>query len=255
MTAPAMAFGGGGWLRNRLKPPGMGLNIFGTPVPATPAVAAPAPPAASSTAPWTQYQVPGGQGTNPYGGDLLNKAKQRFEQAKYRDIRQRSARSTGLYDLYGSALADPTGQTAKYQGAFDTAAQGMAAPAMRDFTQQLASVQGNTAARFGGNASTEENRGVYNTSDLFSRNLSEALARLAPQAVTAGQNATGELGTAARGATGELDQALGGFDPTKLKKGNALAKILGTGLGIAGEVASGGSLGPALLAGGANFFK
>lgn len=168
---------------------------------------------------------------SPYTG-LGNKAKQRFEKQKYADIGQRHERAGGLYDLYGSALRDPAGTGRQFQGFFDEAAQGIAAPAMRDFDQLLARVGANTAARFGGNASSEEQRNVYNTSDLFLRNLSEALARLAPQAAQLGQSYTGELGTAARGATSELDQLLAMFDPTKLKKGGGLGKILGTAVGV-----------------------
>jgi hypothetical protein len=171
---------------------------------------------------------------NPYTG-LGNRAKQRFAKQQYADIGQRYGRSAGLYDLYGSALADPAAAGHKFQGFFDEAARGITAPAMRDFTNTLSGVQANTAARFGGNASSEESRQTYNTSDLFSRNLAEALARLAPQAAQLGQNYTSELGGAARGATSELDDLLRGFDPTKLKRGNALAKILGTGLGVAGN--------------------
>jgi len=177
---------------------------------------------------------------NPYTG-LGNRAKQQFTKQQYTDIGQRADRSAGLYDLYGSALADPVAQGRKFQGFFDEAAHGIAAPAMRDFDQSLATVSANTAARFGGNASSEEQRNVYNTSDLFSRNLSEALARLAPQAAQMGQNYTGELGTAARGATSELDQLLMGFDPTKLKKSNGLAKLGGTALGIGANLLLPGS--------------
>lgn len=171
---------------------------------------------------------------------LGHKARQRFEQGKYRDIQQRGTRTAGLYDLYGSALADPAAQGRKFQGFFDEAAQGIAAPAMRDFTNQLTTVGANTAARFGGNVSSEEQRQTYNTSDLFSRNLSEALARLAPQAAQMGQNYTGELGTAARGSEAGLDELLGMFDPKKLAKGKGFLKTLGTLAGTAGGFALGG---------------
>lgn len=178
----------------------------------------------------------------PYTG-LGHKAKQNFEKGKYRDIQGRSARSAGLYDLYGSALADPAAQGRKFQGFFDEAAHGIAAPAMRDFTNQLATVGANTASRFGGNVSSEEQRQTYNTSDLFSRNLSEALARLAPQAAQLGQNYTGELGTAARGSEAGLDELLGMFDPKKLAKGKGLTKILGTAAGASGGFFLGGPAG------------
>jgi hypothetical protein len=171
---------------------------------------------------------------NPYTA-LGNKAKQRFYKNVYADIGQRSQRATGAYDLYGQALADPAAAGRKFQGFFDEAAGGITAPAMRDFTNQLSTVGAQSAARFGGNASSEEQRNVYNTSDLFSRNLTEALARLAPQAAQLGQNYTGELGTAARGATSELDRLIGGYDPEKLKKSNLLGKVVGTGLSVASK--------------------
>lgn len=178
---------------------------------------------------------------------LGKRAKQHFAEGQYRDVQQRSDRTAGLYSLYGSALADPAAQGRKFTGFFNEAAQGIAAPAMRDFSQQLATVGANTAARFGGNASTEEQRNVYNTSDLFSRNLSEALSRLAPQAAQMGQNYTGELGTAARGSEGGLDAVLSTFDPKKLAKGNGMLKTLG---GLAGT-AAGSFLGPFGAAAGA----
>lgn len=177
--------------------------------------------------------------TAPYTS-LGKKAKQRFTQGQYRDIQGRSERTSGLYGLYGSALADPAAQGRKFSGFFDQAAQGIAAPAMRDFTNQLAGVQASTAARFGGNASTEEQRNVYNTSDLFSRNLSEALARLAPQAAQMGQNYTSELGGAARGSEQGLDQLLAMFDPKRLAKGKGVLKTLGTLGGAAAGFAIGG---------------
>jgi hypothetical protein len=176
---------------------------------------------------------------NPYGS-LGKRAKQHYGQHQYADVQGRAQRTGDLYSLYGSALADPAAQGRKFSGFFDEAAHGIAAPAMRDFGNQLAGVQASTAARFGGNASTEEQRNVYNTSDLFSRNLSEALARLAPQAAQMGQNYTSELGGAARGSENSLDELLSMFDPTKLAKGKGVLKTLGTLGGAAAGFAIGG---------------
>lgn len=131
-----------------------------------------------------------------------------------------------LDDLYKKALKNPAAPGQAYQGFFNEAAQGYAAPAMRDFAKTLSGVQANTAARFGGNASTEESRQEYNTSDLFSRNLSEALARLAPQAAQLGLQYTRELGQGKRS-----------------QKGPPWAKLLGTLGGGALGFAAGGPAG------------
>lgn len=100
------------------------------------------------------------------------------------------------YGMYQQALQNPTAAADQFGKYFQSAADAYTKPAMQQFNQQLAQVQGNTAARFGGNASTEEGRNVYNTSNLFSQNLTNALAGLAPQQVAAGQNYTSQLGNA-----------------------------------------------------------
>lgn len=150
-------------------------------------------------------------------------------------------RAGTLAGRYDSALADPRGQAGLFQSFYGDAANALAAPAMRDFRNTLAEVQGNTAARFGGNASSEESRNIYNTSDLFSRNLAEQIAGLAPQAVNAGMNYTSQLGQAAGNAADERDRlsqmilsGIGGYGAAK-KKTN-LGGILG---GIAGAVLPG----------------
>lgn len=159
-------------------------------------------------------------------------------------------RAHDLAGRYDTELADPTHAAGLFSSFYDKAAQGFAAPAMRDFANTISGVQANTAARFGGNASSEEGRNVYNTSDLFSRNLSESLARLAPQAVSQGLDYTGQLGQAAGGAANERDQlnqqVLSGINMygAKKKKGNLLGAALGAvtgGLkgGLAGAVSGG----------------
>lgn len=151
-------------------------------------------------------------------------------------------RAHDLAGRYDTELADPTHAAGLFSSFYDKAAQGFAAPAMRDFANTLSGVQANTAARFGGNASNEEGRNVYNTSDLFSRNLSESLARLAPQAVSQGLDYTGQLGQAAGGAANERDQLnqqiLSGINMygAKKKKGNLLGTVLGA---VASKVTGG----------------
>lgn len=163
-----------------------------------------------------------------------------------REARDRSRTRRSAFD---AALADPTGQADLFRDYFDSAARGIAAPAMRDFGNTLATVQANTASRFGGNASSAESKNLYNTGDLFSRNLSEALARLAPQAAGMGLQYTGMLGGAADAATAERDRLssliLQGVSlyPQKEKKGNVLGSLLGAGLSFI----PGGSVASALL--------
>lgn len=156
---------------------------------------------------------------------------------------ERTTRMGERQGAYDQALSDPTGTANLFRSYFDEAAQGIAAPAMRDFGNTLASVQGNTAARFGGNASSLEQKNVYNTSDLFSRNLSEALARLAPQAAGMGLQYTGMLGQAAGEASGERDRlsqlilsGIGQYGQPKPKGGNLLGALAG---GVGGFLAGG----------------
>lgn len=156
-------------------------------------------------------------------------------------------RAHSLAGQYDTALSDPNKTAGLFSSFYNTAAQGIAAPAMRDFRNTLSNVQANTAARFGGNASSEESRNIYNTSDLFSRNLSESLARLAPEAVGQGLQYTSQLGEAAGQSAGERDrlnslilQGVGMYGQPK-KKGN-IGGLLG---GIAGSILGpiGGAIG------------
>lgn len=168
-------------------------------------------------------------------------------------------RAHDLAGRYDTALADPTHAAGLFSSFYDNAAQGFAAPAMRDFGNTLSGVQANTAARFGGNASSEEGRNVYNTSDLFSRNLSESLARLAPQAVSQGLEYTGQLGQASTGAANERDQLnqqiLSGVSMygAKKKKGSLFGTALGAITGGIKGFMTGGPVGGAVGAAGGGY--
>lgn len=147
-------------------------------------------------------------------------------------------RRTERQGAYDQALGDPTGTANLFGDYFRQAAEGFAAPALRDFNNQLAGVRSNTASRFGGGGSSAELKNVYNTSDLFSRNLSESLARLAPQAAGMGLQYTGMLGDAAGQAARErnaLDSSvLSGISMfgQPQKKKSLFGSLMGAGLGL-----------------------
>ncbi len=134
------------------------------------------------------------QRTNYLGGSLLPQE------------RGREARAAGLAGTFDSALLDPEGTVGRFSDIYGQVGQALAAPAMRDFESSVARTGANVASRFGGNVSGEEQRQVYNTSDLFTRNLGEALARLGGEQVNAGLRYTGMLGEAAGGAASERDR-------------------------------------------------
>lgn len=146
-------------------------------------------------------------------------------------IEQRTGRSDTLNAAADSALLDPEGQAERYQGIYQQAANAFAAPAMRDFKDQQDQRSANVASRFGGNVSGEEIRQTNQANDVFSRNLTEALAALAPQAAQQGQNYTGQLQDAAGAATGQGDvlrnQLLQGIlgAPNKKKKKGLLSGV------------------------------
>lgn len=150
----------------------------------------------------------------------------------------RGERAGNLQGQYDAALSDPTAQANKFTDFFKHAAESYAAQANRDFGQTLARTQANTAARFGGNASSEESRNVYNTSDLFARNLTENLSKLAPEAASMGLQYTSQLGQAAGQAQGEYDDlsrlilsGIGMFPQPKPKGNSLLGGITGAALG------------------------
>lgn len=153
----------------------------------------------------------------------------------------RDARTQRLTDLYDQNLANPTGAADQFSGYFQKAAEGFAAPALRDFRDSVQGVAGNVASRFGGNASSEEQRQVGQASDSFSRNLTESLSRLAPEALQAGQQYTQMLGDASGGAQDRADRIrqmiLEGVLGIRDKpKSNTFGQIVGTGLGVAGAL-------------------
>lgn len=165
---------------------------------------------------------------------------------------QRAGERQGAYD---AALSDPTGTADLFGDYFQQAAEGYAAPQQRQFQNTVATNAANVAGRFGGNASTIEAGTIRNTADDFSRNLTEALARLAPQQVAAGQNYTSQLGEAAGQAGSEYDRSLQLImDALGMQRQNEKDSkkggLLGAAGGILGGVA-GSFLGPAGTAFGA----
>lgn len=188
----------------------------------------------------------------PYGlywGGL--KGTKAFQQGLSQDIVGRTQREQNISGLFDNALANPTGTADLFGKYFQQAAEGYSAPALRDFTGAIQGVSANTARRFGGNASTEENRQVSGAGDMFSRNLTEALARLAPEQVAAGQAYTNELGQAQSAAAGQSDTLksllLASLQST-VNTGNGLdvGKILGQIAGTIGGTLIGGPAGGAI---------
>jgi hypothetical protein len=110
---------------------------------------------------------------------------------------------TGMGDQY---LADPTKAIGMFRGLYDEYARGFAAPQQRDFLNNVRGVAGNVAARFGGNASSEEQRVVGRASDDFSRNLTESLSRTAVDAGQAGMQYGNQLVGAGQAARSEQDR-------------------------------------------------
>jgi hypothetical protein len=153
-------------------------------------------------------------------------------------IRGRQKRTDDLLGQYDEALSDPEGQANRFRDVFEDYAEGFAAPQQRDFQDSIQGVAGSVAARFGGNASGEEQRQVMQAGDLFSRNLTEALSRLAPEALAAGFNYTNMLGDAAGNAQNAEDRlraliaqlALGRKDK---EGGDIFGKAIGTAAGVA----------------------
>ena len=161
-------------------------------------------------------------------------------------LQQRDRRSTALQGQADAALADPTGQAGIYQDYYQKAADAFTAPAMRDFTQTQSRLGANVASRFGGNASGEEIRQTNQAGDVFSRNLTEALAGLAPQAAAAGQRHTDQLVGAANASTTDADQLrqimlqnILGMAQQKPSGGGILGAIGGIGGGIIGGLLGG----------------
>lgn len=159
--------------------------------------------------------------------------------------------------MYQQALANPTAAADQYGKYFQQAADAYTKPAMQQFNQDLARTQGATAARFGGNASSEEGRNVYNTSNLFSQNLTNALAGLAPQQVSAGQQYAAQLGNAyalqSQNQMALRNAILSGLSPgANTPYVDPGASIGGSILGAVGGVVGGLTGGPAGAAAGSS---
>lgn len=211
----------------------------------------------SAPAPYRYYTgQPGGNPTDasegtPFGHYWGGKgAMKGFQQGLSSDLIGRTQREQNLSGLFDNYLANPTSAADLFGKYFQTAAEGYAAPALRDFTGAIKGVSANTARRFGGNASTEENRQVSNASDLFSRNLTESLAQLAPEQVAAGQAYGNQLGTAQANAAGQSDTLksllLASLNSTVNTSGTNWGKILGQLAGTIGGTLIGGPGGGAI---------
>jgi len=172
-----------------------------------------------------------------------NKDTRRFaESASNRAGVAAGGRQT-LQQMLLQALQDPTGNAEQFQGFFEDAARAGSAAPLRDFQDILQKSQANVAGRFGGNVSSEELRVVDRGSDLFSRNLTEALAQIGPQAVAAGQQQTNfTLGARRLLGQEELDiqslllQAIQG----EKKESNFFGRAVGAVAGGIGGFALGG---------------
>lgn len=137
--------------------------------------------------------------------------------------------------LLGSYFDDPSGGAGMYQDIYAKAANAAAAPAQRDFGNSIQTAAASIGRRWGGNASSEESRVVGNASDMFSRNLTDALARVGPQAVQAGQARGSQLMSASNSyATRGLDIAQLIQSALQKQSKNPWAKLLGTAAGGVG---------------------
>ncbi len=159
-----------------------------------------------------------------------------------------AGRQRGLYDTsLEGYFADPTGGAEAFLPFFQRAAEGAAAPALRDFQSTVATRAANVASRFGGNPSTTELRTVTRAGDLFSRNLTEALARVGPAAIGASQARGSQLLGARQlygGEEGDLQQMILA-SIMQQGKGSPWARIIGALLGGAGGFVLGGPPGAA----------
>lgn len=196
-----------------------------------------------------------GYGSTPLRGGGIGNTNRFRTQVLVPESQRRGQRAGERRDAYDQALDDPTGTADLFGDYFQRAAEGYAAPQQRVFQNTVASNAANVAGRFGGNASTIETGVIQSTADDFSRNLTEALARLAPQQVAAGQHYTDQLGGASENAGSEYDRSLQFLmdalhDQRKNEKDAKKGGILGAAGGILGGVA-GSFLGPAGTAFGA----
>lgn len=158
------------------------------------------------------------------------------------ELTGRDQRADDLAGPADDALANPEQTIGTFRGYYEDLANGFAAPALRDLGNQRDANRANVATRFGGNISGEEIRQDNTITDSFSRSMSEALARLAPQAVEQGLGYAGQLEEKRGRAASESDQLrnliLQGLLGTKKrkKKGGGIWGALGS---AAGSFASG----------------
>ena len=194
------------------------------------------------------------QGYNPGSFDRIKgkyrdtRARRYLNRSLVPEEQMRGGRS-GFYEgLADETAADPTFRPRMFQGFYEQAGQAIAAPALRDFSQQQAGIMGNIAQRFGGNASSEEARAQTNAADLFSRNLTEALARLAPQAAQTGLESERTLYGQQNAVTAQEDEtrrqilaAMGllGKKPKKKSALSTLGDVVGTVAQVGGAIAKG----------------
>ena len=181
-----------------------------------------------------------------YGTDDRNQNLSDFANQQSGEYSRSRATANAVSGQYYDALYNPTKTADMFGGYVKQQAQGITDPAMRDFSQTLDKSRASSAARFGGNGSTEEQRGVYNTSDLFSRNLSEALARLAPESAQLGLQYTGQLGAASNAANTNANTQAGLIFSSltaEQQKDPFWQKLLGIAVGAGAGFLAGGPAG------------
>ena len=175
------------------------------------------------------------------GVSRRTKSLERFRGGQGQRTQGRRERSDRLNEFGDDLLMDPGGTADMFSEQFGRAAQGLAAPAIRDFGRVQAERGANISARFEGNASSEEGRALTLGGDQFSRNLSEALARLAGQQVNAGMDFTRMALGAGANATAEEDrltrQILASILGQSQSEGSSFfGTLLGTAAGVATKV-------------------
>ena len=150
-----------------------------------------------------------GLGTLPkLGGGSLNDARRIRMRTLSPEAEYRRQRSHDTSQRFDTALGDPTGTADMFGDYFQRRADALSAGANREFGRTIGTVSANIGSRFGGNASTYEQSQVNRAGDVFSRNLTEQLAGLAPEQAQLGLQYTGMLGDASAQQTAEYDQIL-----------------------------------------------
>lgn len=186
-----------------------------------------------------------GTGSLPsFLGGALNDARRVRHRTLGPEAEYRRDRSHTTAQRFDTALGDPTGTADLFGDYFQKRADALSTGANREFGRTIGTVSANIGSRFGGNASTYEQSQVNRAGDVFSRNLTENLAALAPQQAQMGLDYTGMLGNASAQQTAEYDQILQMIQQAlqfqrqgeKDKKKGGIAGALG---GALGGIASG----------------